>query len=200
MSSFRSVWVTWFQLASSTWGAVYGCRDTHIISKRHLSTKNRGPINKNCTIIRPSPIHKTMTGIRQFFLAIACCFYVHCIASTSTTMGQLFIGGEFSIVNPDGSFNVDGAHRRAAIQMAVREINNKTDGIYDDILPNVLVKLAVRDGRASFSNTVLQTLDMTNNAFKPHGIHAAIGGNDNFVADAMAGILAGVDLAQIACK
>ena len=93
-----------------------------------------------------------------------------------------------------------GAQRRAGMQMAVREINNKTDGLYDDILPNVIVKLAIRDSHVTFSNTVLQTLDMTNNAFKPHGIHAAIGGKDAAVAAAMAGILAGVDLTQISCK
>ena len=115
-------------------------------------------------------------------------------------MGQLFMGGEFPVINSDGSFNLVGAHRRAGMQMAVREINNKTDGIHDDILPDVIVKLAIRDSHVTFSNTVLQTLDMTNNAFKPHGIHAAVGGKDTPVAAAMAGILAGIDLTQIACK
>ena len=104
------------------------------------------------------------------------------------------------MLNADGSFNAVGAHRRAGMQMAVREINNKTDGLYDNILPNVIVQYAVRDSRMTFSNTVLQTLDMTNNAFKPHGIHAGIGGKDSDVTSAMAGILAGVDLTQIACK
>ena len=115
-------------------------------------------------------------------------------------MGTLFIGGEFPIINADGSFNAVGAHRRAGMQMAVREINNKTDGLYDDILPNVMVKYAIRDSRVTFSNTVLQTLDMTNNAFKPHGVHAVIGGKDEIVAAAIAGIMAGVDLLQVACK
>ena len=86
------------------------------------------------------------------------------------------------------------------MQMAVREINNKTDGLYDDILPNVIVKLAIRDSRITFSNTVLQTLDMTNNAFKPPGVHAIVGGKDQVVASAIAGIMAGIDLTQIACK
>ena len=52
----------------------------------------------------------------------------------------------------------------------------------------------------TFSNTVLQTLDMTNNAFKPHGVHAIVGGKDEIVADAIAGIMSGVDLPQIVCK
>ena len=104
------------------------------------------------------------------------------------------------MINADGSFNVVGAQRRAGIQMAVREINNKTDGLYDDILSDVIVKLAIRDSHVTFSNTVLQTLDMTNNAFKPHGIHAIVGGKDEVVASAIVGIMSGIDLTQIACK
>lgn len=82
----------------------------------------------------------------------------------------------------------------------MKEINNKTDGIYDDVLPQIIVKMAVRDSHVTFSNTVLQTLDMTNNVFKPHGVHAVIGAGIDSVSEAMAGILAGVDLPQIACK
>ena len=104
------------------------------------------------------------------------------------------------MINSDGSFNAVGAHRRAGMQMAVREINNKTDGLYDDILRNVHVKLAIRDSHVTFSNTVLQTLDLTNNVFSPHGVHAVIGGKDLVVAAAIAGITAGIDVTQIACK
>ena len=133
-----------------------------------------------------------MTSVLLF---LAFC-YVPCFA----TMGTLFIDGEFPIVNADGSFNAVGAHRRAGLQMAIKEINNKTDGLYDDILPNVIVKYAIRDSHVTFSNAVLQTLDMTNNAFKPHGIHAVVGGKDDVVAAAIAGIMAGVDLIQMSCK
>ena len=63
-----------------------------------------------------------------------------------------------------------------------------------------MVKYAIRDSHVTFANTVLQTLDMTHNAFKPHGIHAVVGGKDDVVAAAIAGIMAGVDLPQIACK
>ena len=85
------------------------------------------------------------------------------------------------------------------MRVAVLDMNNKTDGLYDDILPNVVVKYAIRDSHVTFSNTVLQTMDMTNNAFKPHGIHALVGGKDDVEAAAMTGIMAGVDLPLIAC-
>ena len=86
------------------------------------------------------------------------------------------------------------------MQMALNDINNKTDGLWDDILPNVVVKYAIRDGHSSFDETVLQTLDMTKYSFKPHGVHAVIGGKDNVEAAAIAGFMAGIDLPQIACK
>ena len=108
--------------------------------------------------------------------------------------------GVFPIVNADGSLNYAGAQRRAGFLEAIKEINNKTDGIYDDVLPNVYVKMAVRDSHVTFSNTVLATLDMTNNVFKPHGVHGVIGAAIDSVTEAIAGILAGVDLPQIACK
>ena len=107
---------------------------------------------------------------------------------------------EFPIVKVDGSLDVGGAQRRAGFQMAIQDINNKADGLYDDILPLVVVKHAIRDGHVSFSDTVIQTLDMTNNAFSPHGVHGVIGGKDNFEAAAIAGLMAGVDLPQISCK
>ena len=137
---------------------------------------------------------KQKTKMALLFMAI----YLPMIASTK--MGTLFMGGEFPVINADGTFNAVGAHRRAGMQMAIHEINNKTDGLYDDILPNVIVKYAIRDSHVTFSNAVLQTLDMTNNAFKPHGIHAVVGGKDDVVASAIAGIMAGVDLTQMACK
>ena len=141
------------------------------------------------------------TSLLLFLAIIVGCFnVVPCVATTSTTKGTFFIGGEFPILNADGSFNVVGAHRRAGFQMAVSEINNKADGLYDGILPNVNVKYAIRDSHVTFSNTVLQTMDMTINSFKPHGIHAVVGGKDDVVAAAIAGIMAGVDLPQIACK
>ena len=48
----------------------------------------------------------------------------------------LKIGGLFSVFNEDGSVNIHQAEHLSAFLMAIDEINNKTDGIMDDILPN----------------------------------------------------------------
>ena len=110
------------------------------------------------------------------------------------------LSGIFPIVNADGTLSLLGCQRRAGFLQAVKEINNKTDGFYDNVLPNIHVKMAVRDSHVTFSNTVVQTLDLTNNVFKPHGVHGVIGAAINTVSEAMAGILTGLDLPQIACK
>ena len=53
------------------------------------------------------------------------------------------IGGLFSVFNGDGSIDVQQAENLAAFLMAIEEINNKTDGIMDDILPNSQLVYAV---------------------------------------------------------
>ena len=135
----------------------------------------------------------------MFLVLTAVLHLLQNVESTSSA-GQLFVGGVFPIVSPDGTLNSLGCQRRAGFLQAVKDMNNKTDGINDDILPNVVVKMAVRDSHVTFSNTVVQTLDMTNSRFLPHGVHAVIGAAIDSVSEAMAGILAGVDLPQIACK
>lgn len=81
--------------------------------------------------------------------------------------------------------------------MAVNEINNKKDGVFDDILPDVQVRYGVRDSLRTFEKTVLAAIDLTQNHFLPHGVDAVIGGADNSVTEALAAILSGTNTPQI---
>ena len=81
--------------------------------------------------------------------------------------------------------------------MAVNEINNKKDGIFDDILPDVQVRYGVRDSLHTFQNAVLAAIDLTQNQFLPHGVDAVIGAGDNFATEALAAILTGTNTPQI---
>ena len=56
-------------------------------------------------------------------------------------MGGLF--AQFSL-NSDGKYVVDQAAVRqmAAVQMAIEQVNNKNDGVYDHLLPNTQVRFA----------------------------------------------------------
>ena len=81
--------------------------------------------------------------------------------------------------------------------MAVNEINNKNDGAFDDILPDVHVRYGVRDSLHTFQNAVLAAIDLTQNQFLPHGVDAVIGAGDNFATEALAAILTGTNTPQI---
>ena len=113
--------------------------------------------------------------------------------STTGIKGQLNVGAIFPTIDATGALNTVAMMRQAGFILAVREINNKTDGIFDDILPNVHVRIAVRDSHQTFANTVLAALDM----IKTIGVQAVIGAGDDFVSEALASILQGVDLPQI---
>ena len=85
----------------------------------------------------------------------------------------------------------------SAFIMAVNEINNKNDGIFDDILPDVHVRYGVRDSLHTFQNSVLAAIDLTQKQFLPHGVDALIGAGDNSVSEALAAILTGTNTPQI---
>ena len=85
----------------------------------------------------------------------------------------------------------------SAFIMAINEINNKSDGIFDDILPNVHVRFGVRDSLHTFQNSVLAAIDLTQKQFLPHGVDAIIVAGDNSVSEALAAILTGTNTPQI---
>ena len=81
--------------------------------------------------------------------------------------------------------------------MAINEINNKNDGIFDDILPDVHVRYGVRDSLHTFQNSVLAAIDLTQNQFLPNGVDAVIGAGDSFVSEALSEVLQRSNTPQI---
>jgi len=81
--------------------------------------------------------------------------------------------------------------------MAVNEINNKNDKIFDDILPDVHIRYGCRDSLRTFQNSVLAAIDLTQNEFLPNGVRAVIGAGDSFVTAALAQILQRANVPQI---
>eukprot|EP01041_Mallomonas_annulata_P009357 gene9357-19409_t len=92
---------------------------------------------------------------------------------TSAQIG--LIAPKMSLFGSTVSINVAGNQAIAATIMAIREINNKTDGIADDILPNTLLKLAFRSPRLDFLKAIKAALDFTSSAFNGTGILGMIG-------------------------
>ena len=59
----------------------------------------------------------------------------------------LFVGGIFAQFsrNSDGNFVTDqgGLRSLSATQIAIDRVNNKSDGVYDNLLPNTQVRYAI---------------------------------------------------------
>jgi hypothetical protein len=85
------------------------------------------PLNNFVDVLFHSGV-QTLKAVRCFATT-----QFNCIESMSA---QVAIGGLFAPVSADGVWDVDQAQHLAAFVMAVNDINNKTDGIFDDILPN----------------------------------------------------------------
>jgi ABC-type branched-subunit amino acid transport system substrate-binding protein len=88
------------------------------------------------------------------------------------------VGLLFPFLDASGKIDDDGAQCLAAFLMAVREINNKTDGVFDDILPNTKLVVAVRSSYG-YEAAVSGTKDLIENVFGGTGVHVVIGGGDN---------------------
>ena len=109
----------------------------------------------------------------------------------STTLN---LGAVFSFVTQDDRHSISGSQQFAALRMAVAEFNDKTDGVLDDLLPDVSIALAVRDGRDDFAQSVIHGLEFTNKLFKPAGVHAVLSFADENVAKGLASVLSAADV------
>ena len=81
------------------------------------------------------------------------------IMTAEALSGILNFGGLFETFdsNNDGSITVlqSGVQRKAAFLMAINEINNKTDGIADDLLPNHTINIFVLNSETNnYFNTI----------------------------------------------
>jgi hypothetical protein len=94
------------------------------------------PLNNFVDVLFHSGV-QTLKAVRCFATT-----QFNCIESMSA---QVAIGGLFAPVSADGVWDVDQAQHLAAFVMAVNDINNKTDGIFDDILPNTKLVFSIQD-------------------------------------------------------
>jgi hypothetical protein len=83
--------------------------------------------------------------------------YVGVLGSVPSTLS---FGGLFSPFQADGSRGEESIQQLAAFVMAVNEINNKTDGIFDSLLPDTELKIIV-EPCINFRDTVAAVEQMT---------------------------------------
>ena len=70
---------------------------------------------------------------------------------------------------------LSGVRRFAAFRLALSEINNKTDGIADDLLPATQLLYARRDSKCKDRWGFYGAMQLTQNTFGGQGVHAIVG-------------------------
>ena len=95
-------------------------------------------------------------------------------------LGEFRIGALFPMfINAAGAsagaIDTGGVQRMHGFLMALREINNKTDGIGDNLLPNTTLKLAARDSKRDTGAAFFGALHLCDRAFGDAGVHVFVG-------------------------
>jgi len=75
----------------------------------------------------------------------------------------------------DEQLDRGGVQRFHGFLMAVREINDKSDGVLDDVLPGVTIRHAARDSKRDTGFAFFGALYLTDRAFDDTGVHAYVG-------------------------
>ena len=81
-------------------------------------------------------------------IAIFICICCNICAATRVLSipSQLHLGGLFNVVPAPNTWDRVQAEHQAAFILAINEINNKTDGLYDDLLPGTRLVYAIGSG------------------------------------------------------
>eukprot|EP00966_Prymnesium_polylepis_P075967 1761194-Prymnesium_polylepis.1 len=95
-----------------------------------------------------------------------------------------------------GFAEVSWSPRIGALQ-ALREINNKSDGVADHLLPTTHLRVAYADSKCDGAHGVTSTLHVTQNAFVGQGVHAIIGTGCSGAASTAAHVARGSSVPMI---
>eukprot|EP01041_Mallomonas_annulata_P011685 gene11686-24471_t len=81
--------------------------------------------------------------------------------------------------------DVEGTHNIAAMLLAINEINNKTDGLYDDLLPATKINFALRSTQGNFLTASNAAQDFALHVFNGTGVVGAVGSGHDESSRAM---------------
>ena len=117
-------------------------------------------------------------------------------------MSTLRIGALFPMLKSSGSLDQSGMLRLGAFLMAIDEINNKTDGIADDLLPKTRLDFVLRDSRRDNLAALIGALELVGTCGVGHsggssGIVAAIGAASSGPSESAAAAFARAKVPQI---
>lgn len=97
----------------------------------------------------------------------------HCVHAQATH--DLRVGALFPIFRSDGAIDNAGVQRLHGALLAISELNDKTDGLYDDVLPDVQIKLAHYDTMRDPARGFRGAMRLAQRPFANSGVHAYLG-------------------------
>lgn len=102
---------------------------------------------------------------------LACCVGITLGTPTPT---DIHIGGIFNVWNKDKSLITQGQEALAAFLLAIKEINNKTDGIYDNMLQGYRLTPAIGRDATDYVGAVQEAFDMDALTLSPVAIVSSL--------------------------
>lgn len=130
-------------------------------------------------------------------LVFASCFNDSLVAiniPSKVTIGGIF--PKFKFPN-DSEVNFAGVEALSGFLMAIRDVNSKNDGIYDEILPNTTVEFAARPYSSSIANDITSSMELASSVFNGSGVSGVVlfVGNDDLKF--LSSIFTGYGISQI---
>lgn len=114
------------------------------------------------------------------------------LGSTLSAPKEVRLGGLFPLFRINGEVIANGQQRMAGFLLAVKEINDA-----NVLLPNIPIKVVVKDTKLNVGETFFSTLDMVTKSFKKRGIDACIGAQSSVESDAAATVLSQFSKTQV---
>ena len=104
----------------------------------------------------------------EYLLLIAMLLLLLYAAATSTPPAVVRIGGLFPAFRTSShSFarSSDGPNRLTAFLQAIREINDKSDGVADDLLPSTTLQFSIRDSKLDAPSSFVGARELVEKPF-----------------------------------
>lgn len=119
-----------------------------------------------------------------YFLAI------FSFVKSSSIPKDLLLGIVGPKLTASGKISLNGSHAIAALIMAINEINNKTDGIEDSILPRTHIKFAFESPRSNYLSGLSSAMSLSSEVFNRTGVVGVIGAASDASSTALAQVFA----------
>ena len=117
-----------------------------------------------------------------------------------TGVSTVRIGALFPMFKTEAAgygLDTSGVRRFSSFYMALKEINDKSDGVADHLLPNTQLLFRIRDSKRSNGKAFLAAIDLASEVFNKEGVAAIIGAASSGPSASAATITAQFQVPQI---